>query len=84
MSGWSCSTIPGVQIKKLDRIESKPLWSFYEMQKTRMSKHLGHEPAEVHVWHGTSGLDPATIYEDKQVPYPAYHTATAALAGDVG
>lgn len=39
------------------------------MRKTGMSKYLGHEPTEVHVWHGTSGLDPATIYEDKQVPF---------------
>jgi|EP01047_Picozoa_sp_COSAG01_P015539 hypothetical protein len=52
-------------ISKLWRIQSKPLWNFFCFHKSKLAN-SGAQVNERSVWHGTSGLDPAEIYNDKQ------------------
>ena len=47
------------------RIQNLPLWNFYSFHKNRL-RSTGSDENERHVWHGTSGLDPAMIYNDQQ------------------
>ena len=54
------------QLKQLDRIQNDPLWRSYELEKDKMKRELGSDPAERSVWHGTRGTDPKDIYSDKQ------------------
>ena len=54
-----------VHISKLWRIQNTSLWSYYSFHKDRLSMH-GIAHGEKQVWHGTSSLDPAVIYDDKQ------------------
>jgi ABC-type branched-subunit amino acid transport system substrate-binding protein len=54
-----------VHISKLWRIQNKSLWIYYCLQKDRLS--MNKIPLnEQNVWHGTSEVDPAIIYRDKQ------------------
>jgi len=52
-------------ISKLWRIQNTSLWSYYSFHKDRLLTH-GIDHGERGVWHGTSSLDPAVIYNDKQ------------------
>jgi ABC-type branched-subunit amino acid transport system substrate-binding protein len=52
-------------ISRLWRIQNRSLWTYYSFHKDRLSMH-GITHNETSVWHGTSTVDPAIIYNDKQ------------------
>ena len=58
-------TMKDAHISKLWRIQNTSLWSYYSFHKSRLAMN-GVDSNERSVWHGTSGLDPATIYNDRQ------------------
>ena len=60
-------TLPDGWISRVWRIQNRPLYNFYCFHRTRLNTTNGEATDEKHVWHGTSSLDPAMIYNDKQV-----------------
>jgi len=58
-------TMSDAHVSKLWRIQNKSLWSYYSFHKDRLSMN-GIDHNEQSVWHGTSNLDPAAIYNDRQ------------------
>jgi ABC-type branched-subunit amino acid transport system substrate-binding protein len=52
-------------ISKLWRVQNISLWTYYSFHKDRLSMN-GIPHNEKSVWHGTSSVDPAIIYNDKQ------------------
>lgn len=58
-------TMPDAHITKLWRIQNTSLWTYYSFHKDRLSMN-GIKHNERSVWHGTSSLDPAAIYNDRQ------------------
>jgi hypothetical protein len=52
-------------LSKVWRVQNSPLFNFYSFHKTRLIQH-GASAQERSCWHGTSGLDPAMIYNDQQ------------------
>eukprot|EP01046_Picozoa_sp_COSAG06_P035843 COSAG06_NODE_3894_length_4796_cov_13.479881_2_plen_362_part_00 len=48
------------------RIQNRPLYNYYCFQRSRLESTNGAPSPEKRVWHGTSDLDPAVIYNDKQ------------------
>jgi Receptor family ligand binding region len=52
-------------ISKLWRVQNVSLWTYYSFHKDRLSMN-GVLHNEKSVWHGTSNVDPAVIYNDKQ------------------
>jgi len=57
--------MPDVYISKLWRVQNSSLWTYYSFHKDRFSS-MKVKENERSVWHGTSDLDPAIIYNDKQ------------------
>jgi type II secretory pathway pseudopilin PulG len=58
-------TMADAHISKLWRIQNTSLWTYYSFHKDRLSMNkIKHN--ERSVWHGTSSLDPAIIYNDRQ------------------
>ena len=47
------------------RVQNVPLYNFYAFHKTRLEQQ-GVDVNELSLWHGTSSLDPAMIYNDPQ------------------
>jgi hypothetical protein len=52
-----------VHISKLWRIQNMSLWTYYTFHRDRLEMN-GIDPNETTVWHGTSSVDPSTIYND--------------------
>mmetsp|Transcript_18867 Transcript_18867/g.54625 ORF Transcript_18867/g.54625 Transcript_18867/m.54625 type:complete len:756 (-) Transcript_18867:811-3078(-) len=52
-------------ITKVWRVQNHPLWNYYNFHKNRLSIN-GIDHNEKSVWHGTSSLDPAIVYDDQQ------------------
>jgi ABC-type branched-subunit amino acid transport system substrate-binding protein len=59
------ASMSGAHISRLWRIQNRSLWTYYSFQKNRLSMN-GIPHNEANVWHGTSSVDPALIYNDKQ------------------
>jgi type II secretory pathway pseudopilin PulG len=58
------ATMPDAHISKLWRVQNTSLWTYYSFHRDRLTMHdISHN--ERSVWHGTSGLDPAIIYNDQ-------------------
>jgi hypothetical protein len=58
-------TMTDAHVSKLWRIQNTSLWTYYSFHKDRLSMNkIKHN--ERSVWHGTSSLDPAVIYNDRQ------------------
>ncbi len=58
-------TMADAHISKLWRIQNNSLWAYYLFHKNHLSMNtIKHN--ERSVWHGTSSLDPAVIYNDRQ------------------
>ena len=58
-------SIPDAYISYLWRIQNPHLHAYYSFQRERLIMH-GINDNESIAWHGTSGVDPAVIYNDKQ------------------
>lgn len=58
-------TMSDAHISKLWRVQNTSLWTYYSFHRDRLETH-GVNPRERSVWHGTSSLDPAIIYNDRQ------------------
>jgi ABC-type branched-subunit amino acid transport system substrate-binding protein len=59
------STMPDAYISSLWRVQNMSLWTYYCFHKERLAmNNIPHN--EKNVWHGTSVIDPAIIYHDKQ------------------
>jgi ABC-type branched-subunit amino acid transport system substrate-binding protein len=68
---WDVTTklqqdMPDAWPSRIWRIQNKPLWNFFNFHKKRLDETGGGHNYEKHVWHGTSSLDPAMIYDDTQ------------------
>jgi hypothetical protein len=59
------ATLPDAHISQLWRVQNTALWAYYSFHKSRLAMH-GVDANERDVWHGTSDIDPATIYMDRQ------------------
>jgi hypothetical protein len=57
------ATMPDAHIANLYRIQNRELWYYYSFHKKRFGN-INIPLNERHVWHGTSTLDPAVIYND--------------------
>jgi hypothetical protein len=58
------ATMPDAHISKLWRVQNTSLWTYYSFHRDRLTMHnISHN--ERSVWHGTSTLDPAVIYDDQ-------------------
>jgi len=57
-------TKPDAYISRLWRVQNKPLLTYYSFHKDRLSTQGFTN--EHSIWHGTSALDPAVIYDDQQ------------------
>jgi ABC-type branched-subunit amino acid transport system substrate-binding protein len=58
-------SMKNANIAKLWRIQNSSLWSYYSFHKHRLTKN-NIETNELPVWHGTSGMDPSVVYNDRQ------------------
>jgi 2',3'-cyclic-nucleotide 2'-phosphodiesterase (5'-nucleotidase family) len=56
-----CKDMPDAWISKCWRVQNSNLWNFFCFHKSRLDSENTKQ-----VWHGTSDLDPATIYADEQ------------------
>jgi ABC-type branched-subunit amino acid transport system substrate-binding protein len=57
--------MPDAHISSLWRVQNMSLWTYYCFHKERLA--MNNTPHnEKSVWHGTSNVDPAIIYHDKQ------------------
>jgi hypothetical protein len=65
VAGALTESMSDAHISKLWRIQNKSLWTYYSFHKDRLSMN-GIPHNEMNVWHGTSSMDPALIYNDKQ------------------
>jgi hypothetical protein len=61
-------SIDDAHISRLWRIQNRSLWTYYSFHKDRLSMH-GITHNETSVWHGTSTVDPAIIYNNKKVGF---------------
>ena len=59
------ATMSDAHISKLWRVQNTSLWTYYSFHRDRLEMH-GVVPNERSVWHGTSSLDPAIVYNDRQ------------------
>ena len=59
------ATMPDANISQLWRVQNTALWAYYSFHKSRMAMHEV-DANERDVWHGTSDVDPAAIFMDRQ------------------